>query len=151
MVWKPNVTVAAIIERDGRFLLVEEETSKGLRFNQPAGHLEENESLIDAVKREVLEETAWVFEPQHLISSQIWRRSPNHTTFLRFCFTGSCHSHNPNQALDEGIIATHWLTYDEIKLQSARMRSPLVISSITDYLSGQRYPLTLLQTYLDHV
>lgn len=150
MVWKPNVTVAAIIERDGRFLLVEEETSKGLLFNQPAGHLEENESLIDAVKREVLEESAWVFEPEYVISSQIWRRSPRHTTFLRFCFTGTCHSHNPNQLLDEGIVATHWLTYDEIKLQSARMRSPLVLSSITDYLSGQRYPLTLLQTYLDH-
>lgn len=150
MVWKPNVTVAAIIERDGRFLLVEEETSKGLRFNQPAGHLEENESLIDAVKREVLEETAWVFEPQHVISTQIWRRSPNHTTFLRFCFTGTCNSHNPNQLLDEGIVATHWLTYDEIKLQSGRMRSPLVLSSITDYLNGQRYPLTLLQAYFDH-
>jgi ADP-ribose pyrophosphatase YjhB (NUDIX family) len=150
MVWKPNVTVAAVIERDGRFLLVEEETSKGLRFNQPAGHLEENESLIDAVKREVLEETAWVFEPQHLISSQIWRRSPTHTTFLRFCFAGICHSHNPNQLLDEGIVATHWLTYDEIKLQSVRLRSPLVLSSISDYLSGQRYPLTLLQTFLDH-
>ncbi len=150
MVWKPNVTVAAIVERDGRFLLVEEETSRGLRINQPAGHLEENESLIDAVKREVSEETGWLFEPEYLISTQIWRRSPKQTTFLRFCFAGSCHSHNPNQALDEGIVTTHWLTHSEITAQPNRMRSPLVAISIEDYLRGQRYPLTMLQTFLDY-
>lgn len=149
MVWKPHVTVAAVIERDGRFLLVEEQTSEGLRFNQPAGHLEENESLIDAVKREVIEETAWQFEPEHLITAQIWRRSKKHPTFLRFCISGSCHSHNPHQTLDEGIAAVHWLTPEEIKAQPKRARSPLVAIAVDEYLSGQRYPLSLLQSFLN--
>jgi 8-oxo-dGTP pyrophosphatase MutT (NUDIX family) len=149
MVWKPHVTVAAIIERDGRFLLVEEQTSDGLKFNQPAGHLEENESLIEAVKREVLEETAWQFEPEYLIATQIWRRSKKHPTFLRFCISGSCHSHDPNQSLDEGITCTHWLSAEQIKVQPRRVRSPLVTIAIDEYLSGQRYPLSLLKSYLD--
>jgi ADP-ribose pyrophosphatase YjhB (NUDIX family) len=149
MVWKPHVTVAAIIERDGRFLLVEEQTSEGLKFNQPAGHLEENESLFDAVKREVLEETAWQFEPEYLISTQIWRRSKKHPTFLRFCISGTCHSHNPDLLLDEGIVGTHWLAAEEIMAQPKRVRSPLVIIAIKEYLSGQRYPLSLLKSYLD--
>jgi len=149
MVWKPHVTVAAIIERDGRFLLVEEHTSSGLKFNQPAGHLEENESLLDAVKREVKEETAWQFEPEYLVSIQLWRKKPNTPSFLRCCFTGQCHSHNPDQQLDKGIVATHWLTHEEILLQKHRLRSPLVSISIDEYLSGQSYPLTLLKSFLD--
>jgi len=149
MVWKPHVTVAAIIERDGRFLLVEEHTSSGLKFNQPAGHLEENESLLDAVKREVKEETAWQFEPEYLVSIQLWRKKPNTPSFLRCCFTGQCHSHNPDQQLDEGIVATHWLTHEEILLKKHRLRSPLVSISIDEYLNGQSYPLTLLKSFLD--
>ena len=149
MVWKPHVTVAAIIERDGRFLLVEEQTSEGLRFNQPAGHLEENETLIEAVKREVLEETAWQFEPEFLIAAQIWRRSVKHPTFLRFCISGSCHSHNPSQPLDEGIAATHWLSAEEIKAQPKLVRSPLVTIAVEEYISGQRYPLSVLKSFLD--
>lgn len=108
MVWKPNVTVAAVIQQNDRFLLVEEKTSYGLQFNQPAGHLEEHEDLIAAVKREVNEETAWHFEPEAIISVHLWRQSPTSTTFVRFCFAGQCHSHNPNQTLDDGIVATHW-------------------------------------------
>ena len=149
MVWKPHVTVAAIIERDGRFLLVEEHTSNGLQFNQPAGHLEENESLIAAVKREVFEETAWQFEPEYLVSIQLWRKKPRSPSFLRCCFAGQCHSHDPNQLLDEGIVATHWLTREEILLQQRRLRSPLVSISVDEYLSGQRYPLELLKSFLD--
>ena len=149
MVWKPHVTVAAIIERDQRFLLVEEETPDGLQLNQPAGHFEENEDLIAAVKREVKEETAWQFEPEHLVSIQLWRRTPQHSTFLRVCFAGSCHSHEPNQTLDAGIIATHWLTRAEIAAQQQRLRSPLVLIGIDEYLSGQRYPLSLLKSFLD--
>lgn len=149
MVWKPHVTVAAIIERDQRFLLVEEETPRGLQFNQPAGHFEENEDLIAAVKREVQEETAWQFEPEHIISLQLWRRTPDYPTFLRICFSGSCHSHNPEQSLDSGIVATHWLTRDEVALQQARLRSPLVLIGIDEYLSGQRHPLSLLKSFLD--
>jgi ADP-ribose pyrophosphatase YjhB (NUDIX family) len=149
MVWKPHVTVAAIIERDGRFLLVEEHTSNGLQFNQPAGHLEENESLIDAVKREVFEETAWQFEPEYLVSIQLWRKKPRSPSFLRCCFAGQCHSHDPNQPLDEGIVATHWLTREEILLQQRRLRSPLVSISVDEYLSGQSYPLALLKSFID--
>ena len=149
MVWKPHVTVAAIIEQKGRFLLVEEHTSKGLRFNQPAGHLEENESLVAAVKREVLEETGWQFEPEQLVSIQLWRKSPNAPSFLRCCFTGRCHSHDPSHPLDDGIVATHWLTREEIRLQKHRLRSPLVSIAIDEYFEGQRYPLSLLKTFLD--
>jgi ADP-ribose pyrophosphatase YjhB (NUDIX family) len=149
MVWKPHVTVAAVIEREGRFLLVEEHTAQGLRFNQPAGHLEQNESLVDAVKREVCEETGWQFEPQHIISLQLWRKNPRTATFLRCCFAGQCHSHNPNQPLDEGIVATHWLTPAEIQAQKNRLRSPLVAIAIEEYLDGQRYPLSLLKSFLD--
>lgn len=149
MVWKPHVTVAAIIERDQCFLLVEEETPRGLQFNQPAGHFEKNEDLIAAVKREVYEETAWQFEPEHIISIQLWRRNPDYPTFLRVCFTGACHSHNPGQPLDAGIVATHWLTRDEIAQQRERLRSPLVLIGIDEYLSGQRHPLSLLKSFLD--
>lgn len=149
MVWKPHVTVAAIIEREQRFLLVEEETPSGLEFNQPAGHLELNEDLITAVIREVNEETAWQFEPEALLSVQLWRKTPDFPTFMRFCFTGSCHSHDPTQVLDTGIIATHWLTRDEVAAQAHRLRSPLVLLSIDQYLQGQRYPLNMLHSFID--
>jgi ADP-ribose pyrophosphatase YjhB (NUDIX family) len=149
MVWKPHVTVAAIIERENRFLLVEEETPRGLQFNQPAGHFEENEDLITAVKREVCEETAWEFEPEHLVSIQLWRRKPEFPTFVRICFSGRCLNYNPDQQLDDGIVATHWLTRDEIAAVQHRLRSPLVLISVDEYLSGQRYPLSLLKSFLD--
>jgi ADP-ribose pyrophosphatase YjhB (NUDIX family) len=149
MVWKPHVTVAAVIEREGRFLLVEEHTTSGLKFNQPAGHLEENESLIEAVKREVFEETAWQFEPEAIISIQLWRRNPKQPSFLRYCFSGQCHSHDPEHKLDDGIIATHWLSREEIIAQPKRMRSPLVPIAVEDYLNGERYPLNMLKSFLD--
>ncbi len=149
MVWKPHVTVAAVIEQDNRFLLVEEETPRGLQFNQPAGHFEKDEDLIAAIKREVNEETAWHFEPEHLISVQLWRRNPEFPTFLRLCFSGHCHSHNPTQQLDDGIVATHWLTRDEIAAEQHRLRSPLVLISVDEYLSGHRFPLSLIKSFLD--
>lgn len=149
MVWKPHVTVAAIIERNKQFLLVEEETSNGLAFNQPAGHLEEHEDLILAVKREVKEETAWSFDPKSIISIQLWQKNPDCPTFLRICFSGQCHSHNPDQALDEGIIKTHWLTRREIVAKQEQLRSPLVLQSIDDFLKGKRYPLEILQSFFD--
>jgi 8-oxo-dGTP pyrophosphatase MutT (NUDIX family) len=150
MVWKPHVTVAAIIECDGRFLLVEENTPQGRQFNQPAGHFEEHEDLLMAIKREVFEETAWQFEPEFLISIQLWRRDVRSPTFLRLCFSGQCHSHNPKQPLDDGILMTHWLSRDEIAARQLHLRSPLVLSSVDDYLNGQRYPLSLLQSFLNH-
>jgi len=149
MVWKPHVTVAAIIEQDQRFLFVEEETSNGLQFNQPAGHLEDGEDLIAAVKREVQEETAWQFEPEYIVSIQLWRKNPDFPSFVRVCFSGRCHSHNPIQQLDEGIAATHWLTRDEIETERHRLRSPLVLISLDEYLGGQRYPLSLLKSFID--
>jgi ADP-ribose pyrophosphatase YjhB (NUDIX family) len=149
MVWKPHVTVAAVIEKDRRFLLVEEETNQGLRFNQPAGHLEEGETLIAAIKREVYEETAWQFEPETIIAIQLWRRNPQAASFLRVCFSGQCHNHEPDRKLDDGIKATHWLTRDEIAAERRRLRSPLVLISIDNYLQGHRYPLSLLKSFLD--
>ncbi len=148
MVWKPHVTVAAVIENNKKFLFVEEETSNGLAFNQPAGHLEEGESLITAIKREVDEETAWQFEPEQVIAVQLWRRTPSSTSFLRVCFSGKVHSHNLNQKLDEGIIATHWLTRDQILPK--KTRSPLVLKSIDAYLNDPHYPLSMVNSYLDH-
>lgn len=149
MVWKPHVTVAAIIQQNDRFLIVEEETSEGLAFNQPAGHLENGEDLLDAVKREVFEETAWQFEPEYVVSVQLWRKNPEFPSFLRVCFTGRCHSHTPEQALDDGIVATHWLTREEIAANERRLRSPLVLIGIDEFLSGTRHPLSLLQCFLD--
>lgn len=149
MVWKPHVTVAAVIERQQRFLLVEEQIADAFLFNQPAGHLEEGEDLIKAVKREVQEETAWQFEPEHLVSIQLWRKSPGAISFLRVCFSGKVHSHNPEQILDDGIIKTHWLSRDEVAKKQSDLRSPLVLQSIDDYLDGQFYPLSILKSSLD--
>ncbi len=149
MVWKPHVTVAAVIEQDNRFLMVEEHTSNGLAFNQPAGHLEESEDLIKAVQREVAEETAWQFKAEYLIAVQLWRKMPRQPSFVRFCFAGQIHSHNPEQDLDDGIVQTHWLSREEIEAQKKRLRSPLVLISVDEYLQGKRYPLSMLQAFLD--
>lgn len=147
MTWKPHVTVAAVIEREGRFLLVEEDTEFGIKFNQPAGHLEPNETLIDAVIREVNEETAWQFQPEAVVAVQLWRKSPDYSTFLRFCFCGSIDQHNPLQTLDPDIRACHWLTREQIAARP--LRSPLVLKTIDEFLSGKRHPLTLLHAFLD--
>lgn len=145
MQWKPNATVAAIAEKDGRFLLVEEKINENLVFNQPAGHLEHGETLIEAVKREVQEETAWEFEPEYLIGVYLYP-NPHKTeiTYLRFCFYGHCSNEHKGQALDEGIVRAAWLSREEIEKERERMRSPLVTHCIDDYLKGNRYPLELL-------
>jgi ADP-ribose pyrophosphatase YjhB (NUDIX family) len=149
MVWKPHVTVAAVIEKNNRFLLVEEETSNGLAFNQPAGHLEENEDLKTAVKREVKEETAWQFEPEYIIAIQLWRRTPESPSFLRVCFSGQCHTHEPEQPLDAGIIGTHWLSRNDMATHRIKLRSPLVLMTVEQYLNGKRHDLNLLKSCLD--
>lgn len=146
-IWKPNVTVAAIIEQDGRFLLVEEETSQGLRFNQPAGHWEENESLQQAVVREAREETAYDFEPQHLIGIYRWRAENADTTYLRFAYCGKILAHHPEQTLDTGIVRAVWMTLEEIRNSASRHRSPLILRCVEDYLAGKRYPLELVTHY----
>jgi len=146
--WKPSVTAAAVIERDGRFLLVEEETAEGIRLNQPAGHLDPGESLLAAAARETLEETAFAFTPTQLIGVYLWRSPPppdgNEVTYLRFAFAGELGAHDPGRALDHGILRALWLTREEIAAHSALHRSPLVQRCIDDYLAGVRYPLDLL-------
>lgn len=147
MVWKPNVTVAAVIQRDGRFLLVEEETEEGVRFNQPAGHLECCEALVDAVAREVREETRYDFMPTHLTGIYQWRHPSKDITYLRFAFGGDLMGHDPGRALDEGIIAPRWLTPEEIRASAERHRSPLIVRCMEDALAGQRFPLSLITHY----
>jgi len=145
VIWKPNVVVAAVIEREGKFLLVEEEADGRYVFNQPAGHLDEGESLLHAVVREVQEETAWRFVPEQLIGVYRWQRAPGETTYLRFCFTGSVSDHQPAQALDHGIARAVWLSPTEIEALGEKLRSPLVQTCIRDYQTGVRFPLSILQ------
>ena len=142
--FKPNSTVAAIIEQDGKFLLVEETTDRGNRFNQPAGHLEDNESLIEAVIRETLEESAYDFTPTALLGIYHWKHPHNDTTYLRFAFIGKVGAHYPQQPLDDGIIRAVWMTAEEIREKSALTRSPQVLTCIEDYLSGKSYPLEVI-------
>jgi 8-oxo-dGTP pyrophosphatase MutT (NUDIX family) len=146
-VWKPNVTVAALIERDGRFLLVEEETEDGLRFNQPAGHLDEGESLVAACAREALEETAWSFTPTSLVGIYQWPRPQGDITYLRFAFSGELGVHDSARTLDTGILRAVWMTPEEIGATVERHRSPLVSQCVSDYLAGRRFPLELLRHY----
>jgi 8-oxo-dGTP pyrophosphatase MutT (NUDIX family) len=146
-IWKPNVTVAALIERDGRFLLVEEETEDGLRFNQPAGHLDEGESLVAACAREALEETAWGFTPTALVGVYQWQRPQGDITYLRFAFSGELGAHQVGRALDVGILRAVWMTPDEIRAGADRHRSPLVWQCVSDYLAGRRFPLDLIRHY----
>ena len=145
MIWKPNVTVAAIIEQNGKFLLVEE-TPDGvdLRLNQPAGHLEAGETLCDACSREVLEETGYTFLPAALTGIYHWRAKRNGTTYLRFTYIGNITGHDSQRKLDEGIVRAAWFTMDEIREKRPMHRSSMVLQSIEDYLAGKRYPLDLL-------
>jgi ADP-ribose pyrophosphatase YjhB (NUDIX family) len=143
--WKPNVTVAAVIEQDGRFLLVEEETPEGLRLNTPAGHLDPGESPAEGCARETLEETARRFTPTALIGIYMARtRHEEDITYLRFAFTGTLGALERGRALDHGIVRTLWMTADEIRASTARHRSPLLLQCIEDYLAGKRYPLDLI-------
>ncbi len=152
--WKPSVTVAAVIERDGRFLLVEEHTPEGLRLNNPAGHLEPGESPQDGCVREVLEETAHGFTPTALVGvylSRFVRPATTTTaeeaiTYLRFAYCGQVGAFHPDRTLDDGIVRTLWLTADEVRASQARHRSPLVVQCMEDYLRGQRFGLELVHT-----
>ncbi|AWI77985.1 NUDIX hydrolase [Parazoarcus communis] len=145
--WKPNVTVAALIERDGRFLMVEEETEDGLRFNQPAGHLEEGESLVQATIRETLEETAHRFVPEYLVGVYQWPRPQGDITYLRFAFGGRVGEEVPGFELDDGIVRAVWMSPEEIRATADRHRSPLIVQCVDDWLAGRRYDLDLLRHY----
>lgn len=143
-IWTPRVTVAAVIERESRFLLVEEETEDGIVFNQPAGHLEAGEGLLDAVVREVREETARGFEPQGVVGVYRWRMPDSGRTYLRFCFHGGCSERRPDQRLDAGILGARWLDREEL-VREGRQRSPMVLRCIDDFLAGRSFPLGLIQ------
>ncbi len=138
---KPEITVAAVTEHEGRFLLVEERINQRLVFNQPAGHVEHGESLLTAVAREVREETAWRFEPESLIGVYLWLSPDSGVTTMRFAFCGAVDDHRPAQPLDHGIVRTHWLSRADLRDREQRLRSPLVMRCINDYLGGKRQPL----------
>ncbi len=145
--WKPNVTVAAVVEREGRFLLVEEHTSDGLRLNNPAGHLDQGETPAQGCERETLEETGYSFTPTALVGiylSRQGRGSEADTTYLRFAYCGDLGEHHPQRALDDGIVGTVWLTADEVRASAHRHRSSMVLRCIEDYLAGRRFPLDLV-------
>lgn len=151
--WKPSVTVAAIIEKDGKFLLVEEQTPEGLRLNNPAGHLDPGESPVEGCAREALEETTHRFTPTQLLGvylSRLQRQRPGEAaediTYLRFAFSGELGEVVPGAQLDTGIVRTVWLTPDEVRASAARHRSSLVLHCMEDHLRGQRFPLDLIYT-----
>jgi 8-oxo-dGTP pyrophosphatase MutT (NUDIX family) len=144
-----DVTVAAIIERSGKFLMVEERaTGTQLVLNQPAGHLEQGESLLAAVAREALEETGHRFEPEHVVGFYLWHSRDAATTYLRVAFCGTVEPSADVAALDEGVVAVHWLTRAQLISRSQQLRSPMVLRCIDDYLAGNRYPLDCL-AYLE--
>jgi 8-oxo-dGTP pyrophosphatase MutT (NUDIX family) len=136
-----DITVAAVAESDGRFLVVEERINRRLVFNQPAGHVEQGETLLAAVVREVREETAWGFLPQALLGVYLWRNPASGRSYMRFAFTGKVADHDAQQPLDRGIVGTHWLSRDDLRNREPRLRSPLVLRCIEDYIGGLSRPL----------
>ncbi len=152
--WKPSATVAAIIAQNGKFLLVEEHTPEGLCLNNPAGHLDQGESLLEACAREALEETMHTFTPAYLLGVYMSRfqrpasaqRNLEDITYLRFAFGGTLGELQPGRSLDTGIVRTLWLSPDEVRASATRHRSPLVLQCMEDYLKGQRFPMSLLHT-----
>ncbi len=148
--WTPYVTVAAIIEREGRFMLVEEHTADGLRLNNAAGHLDPGESATQGCSREALEETAHHFTPTALVGVYLTRSRSNSSgedvTYLRLAFCGELGDQVPGQALDTGIVRTVWMTPQEVRDSADRHRSPLIVRCMEDYLAGRRYPLDMVYT-----
>jgi len=148
--WKPNVTVSAIIEQDGKFMMIEEFSHGRLVYNQPAGHLEDGENLFQAVEREVREETAWGFKPEMAVGLYMHPSPSSDVTYLRICFTGTCHDHHPDQLLDDGIHRVIWMSIDEIRQSADRLRSPVVLQCLDDYLAGNRFPLDYFKHQLNN-
>jgi 8-oxo-dGTP pyrophosphatase MutT (NUDIX family) len=150
MTWRPDLTVAAVVERGGRFLVVEERIGALLVLNQPAGHVEDGEALTAAVTRETREETAWGFTPTALLGCYLWRNPRNGRSTLRIAFRGDVDGHRPEQPLDRGIHAVHWRTREELlAAPPGRLRSPLVIRCVEDYLAGRSFDLEALQSLIE--
>jgi 8-oxo-dGTP pyrophosphatase MutT (NUDIX family) len=142
---RPELTVAAVIERDGRFMFVEERIHGRLQINQPAGHVEPGETLHAAVCRETLEETAWTFQPESMVGIYLWGRGPGQRTFLRVAFAGACGRHDDHRQLDTGIERVIWLSRDELIARTPQLRSPMVLRAVDDYLAGMRLPADLIR------
>lgn len=141
---RPAVTVATVVERQGRYLVVEEHTRGGLRLNQPAGHVEAGESIVAAAARETLEESAWRVDPVALVGVYQWRSAESGRTFVRFTIAATAREHEPSRPLDTGIVRALWLSYDELAASTQQHRSPLVLRSVDDYRAGLRWPLALI-------
>lgn len=145
---RPDLTVAAVAERDGKFLLVEERIGQHMVFNQPAGHVERGEQLVTAVIRETLEETAWTFEPESLVGVYFWDQPEKQRSFMRFAFCGRVLHHDSRRRLDRGIRRAVWFSHEQIRSHEQRLRSPMVLRCVEDYLAGRRYPLELVREFL---
>ncbi len=145
--FQPHVTVATVVERDGRFLLVEEMCHGQVVINQPAGHLEADESLMEAAIRETLEETRWNIEISGVLGLSLYKSTSNETVYHRTTFIGKVIGEQTNAKLDDGIIQPLWLTPDQIKERRADLRSPLVLQAVEQYLAGQHYPLEIVGDY----
>lgn len=142
--WTPHATVATIVERDGRFLMVEEYAQGNTPvINQPAGHIEEGETVITAARRETLEETGWSVEPRGLVGLYIYTSPVNGVTYHRYCLFADAIAEVPDAILDEGIIGPRWLTLEELQT-TAQLRSPMVLTCVEDYVAGKRYPLDVI-------
>ena len=142
--WQPDVTVATVVVRDGCLLCVEERANGYLVINQPAGHLEPDESLLEAAIRETREETGWNVRITHVVGAYQWKATETGRHYLRFAFAAEPLDEIPGAALDEGIVRTLWLTPQELQAEQARHRSPLVWRTVADYLGGNRHPLSLV-------
>jgi 8-oxo-dGTP pyrophosphatase MutT (NUDIX family) len=148
MVWKPDVTVAAVAERDGEFLLVEERAGGRLVLNQPAGHLEDGESFLDAVVRETFEESGWRFRPESIVGIYMWRPDASGRSYLRIAFSGALEGCELRRPPDRAIVRLRWLSQAQLADPALRLRSPLVLRCVEDYLAGIRYPCSLI-SHLD--
>ena len=143
-IWRPHVTVACVVADGERYLMVEEEVNGRLVYNQPAGHLDDGESLAAAALRETLEETGWTVELQHLIGVHQWRSTEHGDGVVRFSFAARALGHDPNRALDTDIRRALWLTRTEIAALGEHLRSPMILQSIDLWLGGQRLPLEVM-------
>jgi ADP-ribose pyrophosphatase YjhB (NUDIX family) len=144
MSWAPHVTVATIVEHDNRYLMVYEESDGKKVYNQPAGHLDPNETLSEAAVRETLEETGWTIQLTGVVGVNLYTAPSNGITYLRTTFIAEAASHDANRPLDTGIIEAVWLTYEELKEREDQLRSPMTLQVIEDYRAGRRYPLAVV-------